>query len=470
MAELQKINLGTAPAGRDGDPARTANQKMNDNVDVLSVQAALTTAPMITAPRALTPDHMGKRVNVNLPVPGTIVLPPANSCGADQVTLIRNLGSTTVTLAVTSGSGDTLSLTQLNAFESALLDSNGVNAWGVLFRSRAASNNEVVSGNLSVTGGLTAGGNVTISRGASAAVFGLGANAGQFRYFSVRSGTSPRWEWGVNDAVESTGNVGSHWFLNRFSDAGAYIDTPIEVNRTTGVVTTAKRPSFAGKLAWDAGNFNPNLYAALSGAKYNGSVWVNTGGASIGGTRFLVGANGPEWPVEIDHTYTGSAGCGVMLMQACSTAAQFFQFFYYSNIVGSITHNGSSTSYNTASDYRLKENVVSMTGAVDRLMRMKPSRFNFIADPMKQEVDGFIAHELEEVAPYAVSGVKDAVEYRPEYADGYNPKDVQPRDVVAVSEVVIPQTVDHSKLVPLLTAALQEAVRRIEALEARVLS
>jgi len=76
--------------------------------------------------------------------------------------------------------------------------------------------------------------------------------------------------------------------------------------------------------------------------------------------------------------------------------------------VGSIVANTSSTSYNTSSDYRLKENVVPMTGSIDRLKALKPSRFNFIADA-DTTVDGFLAHEAGKVVPEAISGEKDAM-------------------------------------------------------------
>jgi len=114
--------------------------------------------------------------------------------------------------------------------------------------------------------------------------------------------------------------------------------------------------------------------------------------------------------------------------------------------VGSISVTTTATAYNTSSDYRLKENVVPLTGASDRLNQLQVHRFNFIADP-DTTVDGFIAHEAQAVVPECVTGTKDEVD-----ADG-NP---------------VYQGIDQSKLVPLLTAALQEAIGRIETLEAEV--
>jgi hypothetical protein len=121
-------------------------------------------------------------------------------------------------------------------------------------------------------------------------------------------------------------------------------------------------------------------------------------------------------------------------------------FLYNGARQGSITTTTSATAYNTSSDYRLKENVTNVTDGIARLQQLNPSRFNFIADP-DRTVDGFIAHEVQALVPEAITGEKDAVD-----ADG-NP---------------VYQGIDQSKLVPLLTAALQEAVAEIKALKDRV--
>lgn len=112
--------------------------------------------------------------------------------------------------------------------------------------------------------------------------------------------------------------------------------------------------------------------------------------------------------------------------------------------VGSITISNTATAYNTSSDYRLKENVVDMTGAVDRVKQLLPKRFNFTSDD-STTVDGFLAHEVQTVVPESVTGSRDEVD-----ADG-NP---------------VYQGIDQSKLVPLLVGAIKELTARIEALEA----
>ena len=132
--------------------------------------------------------------------------------------------------------------------------------------------------------------------------------------------------------------------------------------------------------------------------------------------------------------------------------------------VGSISVTTSSTAYNTSSDYRLKENVVPMSGSIDRLKTLKPSRFNFIADA-DTTVDGFIAHEASEVVPEAVIGEKDEMTEAVLYTESDElPEGKKIGDIKKESEPLM-QGIDQSKLVPLLVGALQEAVIKIETLE-----
>ena len=111
--------------------------------------------------------------------------------------------------------------------------------------------------------------------------------------------------------------------------------------------------------------------------------------------------------------------------------------------VGSVVTSGYATAYNTSSDYRLKENVVTLTGATARLNQLAPKRFNFIGDT-DVTVDGFLAHEVADVVPEAITGAKDAID------DEGN---------------AVYQGIDQSKLVPLLVATIQELEARIAALE-----
>jgi hypothetical protein len=157
-------------------------------------------------------------------------------------------------------------------------------------------------------------------------------------------------------------------------------------------------------------------------------------------------------------------------------------------LVGSISVTASATSYNTSSDYRLKTDAQPMTGASARVQALNPVNFEWIADGTR--VDGFLAHEAQEVVPEAVTGTKDAMrdeEYEVTPAvyedvvipavldeDG-NELEAERTEQQLVTEAVmgtrsVPdyQGIDQSKLVPLLTAALQEALTKIDALETRI--
>jgi hypothetical protein len=111
--------------------------------------------------------------------------------------------------------------------------------------------------------------------------------------------------------------------------------------------------------------------------------------------------------------------------------------------VGGISSSGSTTSFNTTSDYRLKENVLPLDNALNIIEALQPKQYNFISEPDKKQY-GFIAHELAEVIPYAVTGEKDAVD-----EEGN----------------IRPQQVDYSKLTGLLVAAIQELSDRVKELE-----
>ena len=192
---------------------------------------------------------------------------------------------------------------------------------------------------------------------------------------------------------------------------------------------------------------------------------INTS-SSIGGARFSV-----QHPTDCIGLNLGPSASGT----------RYFMYFKYNDTnVGTILGTSTSTSYNTSSDYRLKENVTPITDALSRVNQLKPSRFNFIADT-DRTVDGFIAHEVQDIIPEAISGEKDAMkdeefELTPRVDEVIDEEgNVITEAVEAVMETrSVPdyQGIDQSKIVPLLTAAIQEQqtiidslIIRLEALE-----
>jgi hypothetical protein len=146
-----------------------------------------------------------------------------------------------------------------------------------------------------------------------------------------------------------------------------------------------------------------------------------------------------------DFAYFEEASSNRRILNIGSSTTSSIDIVNFRNpngIVGGINTDGFTTSFSSSSDYRLKENVVEMTDALDRVSNLKPSRFNFIGE--EKTVDGFLAHEVQDIVPEAISGEKDAVDEKG------NP---------------IYQGIDQSKLVPLLVGAIQELQKRIEILE-----
>jgi hypothetical protein len=229
---------------------------------------------------------------------------------------------------------------------------------------------------------------------------------------------------------------------------------------TRGIVSENDDIGYLQWVADDGGDLNSGV--AQISASIDGTPGVDD---TPGRLQFYTTADGSSGPTERmrinsngDMTLGEDIGSNagyllklvaqgtVQLINRTGTDGTLILFQNDGSNVGSVSTSGSSTAYNTSSDYRLKENVVDLTGATDRLKQLNPSRFNFIADA-DTTVDGFLAHEVQAVVPEAITGTKDAVgaDGKPEY-----------------------QGIDQSKLVPLLTAALQEALTKIETLEARI--
>jgi hypothetical protein len=150
----------------------------------------------------------------------------------------------------------------------------------------------------------------------------------------------------------------------------------------------------------------------------------------------------------MNHTATfgGSLNLRSEIQNGSFGVYRHMLFTHAGAIAGSIARSGNTTvSYNTSSDYRLKENVTEITDGIDRVKQLKPSKFNFIGE--ERIVDGFLAHEVQSVVPESIMGEKDEID------DEGNP---------------LYQAIDQSKMVPLLAAALKEAIIKIENLETRI--
>ena len=235
----------------------------------------------------------------------------------------------------------------------------------------------------------------------------------------------------------------------------------------------------SGKIDFRNSGSSAGYLELYGGATNHGGKILMNGGNDDATIRFYsqTSTSSPAERLRIDNvrvlhnctSNTGGASSGVYVQEylghvynaikirdtANTGTANVLVMIAGSSVSGTITQNGSSASFNTSSDYRLKENEVEISDGISRVKNLKPYKFNWKSDPTKI-VDGFFAHEAQAVVPESVTGEKDEV------ADS----DIEGKGVKAGDEIY--QVMDHSKLVPLLTAALKEAISKIEVLETEV--
>ena len=299
-----------------------------------------------------------------------------------------------------------------------------------------------------------------------------GSSNGQLAIYTTASGTSTE-----RVRVDASGNVGigTSSPSYKLDVSGAATATPV-TNGIIRILTTGSNPptGYGGGLVFsqvDSSAVNRD-YASITGSRVNSSannqvdmvfstgdpgggsipiterMRLTTAGNLLVGTtsnannalgRFYKTGNRPT--IE---AVQGDSGGYNFQSNAFNNGGTYYHFNFTESGTqrGSITSNGSSTSYITSSDYRLKENIQPMHNALSIVAQLNPVTYIWKSDG--SDGQGFIAHELQAVVPDCVVGEKDAVD-----AEG-NP---------------VYQGIDTSFLVATLTAAIQELTARITALE-----
>jgi hypothetical protein len=286
----------------------------------------------------------------------------------------------------------------------------------------------------------------------------------------VVSGTSGLKTTGGNDGITTFQQNGTEQMrITATGNVGIGTSSPVyqlhTVGNTDGNITNGVTNSSAGASAVsrfialsDAGSavfgMTSSAYTGITGAQ--DAMLLNAGNASGGiafaldgvlkakidsGGNLLVGTTTSQGRFTVTATGSTTIDCA----RTETTLSNNIILRNGNGAVGSIQTNGSTTAYNTSSDYRLKENVQPMSNALAKVAALKPVTYTWKVDGSAGE--GFIAHELAEIVPQCVGGDKDAVD-----ADG-NP---------------VYQGVDTSFLVATLTKAIQEQQQMIETLQAKV--
>jgi hypothetical protein len=233
------------------------------------------------------------------------------------------------------------------------------------------------------------------------------------------TGSANKWTAKFRDTTAAAANVGGGLlFQGRKSAAGAVGN----FGAIAGLKENATDNNENGYLAFST---TPNATGLLTER-----ARIDSSGNLLVGTTAQISATTSR--VNILNANEGLSGLTVGNVGG-SGNTNCILFVNSNGIVGTIRTNGSSTSYNTSSDYRLKHDIQPMTGALAKVAQLKPVTYKWNADDSQSQ--GFIAHELQEVVPECVTGEKDAVD-----AEG-NPQY---------------QGIDTSFLVATLTAAIQE--------------
>jgi hypothetical protein len=233
-------------------------------------------------------------------------------------------------------------------------------------------------------------------------------------------------------AIQNTNNtVGNMAAISNFDSGGS-------INGQINFINTDQ--AAGGAIGFTTRTNGGASYGERMRITSDGKVVVNKTVSDMGCQMEVKGIN----PIGAEVTTVTGTGLQVTYTLA-SGLVYWCNWTYNGSNMGSITSSGSTTAYNTSSDYRLKENIAPITGALAKVAQLKPSTWTWKRNG--SDGQGFIAHELAEVCPDAVVGEKDAVnaEGKPIY-----------------------QGVDTSFLVATLTAAIQEQQAMIEELKAEV--
>ena len=213
---------------------------------------------------------------------------------------------------------------------------------------------------------------------------------------------------------------------------------------------TENRTQIKGEAEGSTANTKMTFHVENSSG-VNERMSINSGGDVKINTRLFIDGDfdTSSTTFKLKAEFGGSsseAGISINDKDGATNNPHFVQFRRENTIIGSISRNGSndSVNYNTSSDYRLKDGIVDKTDGIEKLKQLKPRKFYWKSNTDKTLVDGFLAHEVADIVPEAISGTKDAVDE---------------------DDNIISQAIDQSKLVPLLTAALKESITKIETLE-----
>jgi hypothetical protein len=363
-----------------------------------------------------------------------LILEAATSVGIDMY--VNSNGSPSFTIASTGAAtftgttGDRLTL--YNSGNNSVINGLKIDSDiypGITFNARSSTGGAVIGGGKIVYNSVATG------YGAASLGGAILLQADNAMQFSTGGDN-------VRLTIASGGNV-----IVGGTTAGTILNTSITVNNATAA-------NFAGFIPMTA-NTERGYFAGSSagleiGVAGSGTFIIYTSATE----RMRIASNGgvQSTPAVGSNAFIASvSGSSIAYLTSLASTSDFSGYWQVAgNFAGSISHpTTTSTNYNTTSDYRLKENIKPLTDGLEAILKLKPVTGNYKSDLNKTNMPMFLAHEVQEVVPIAVTGQKDAIKF----------------NKLTEKEEIDIQQLDAAKLIPHMVRAIQELKAEIDLLK-----
>lgn len=380
-------------------------------------------------------------LKTNFAAGDTLNASDVNATNTDVNSSVKYGGTTTLTTTTTLASGaNTTYVYLINTTSTITLPTAVSNTSSYLLKNILASNSVTIATTSSQT---VDGATLTIPAGGSVFLASDGANwraAYNDTKLNGKTLTDPAIAWSNGSIASLSDGNGGSLNLGNGTNNSPYIDFnsgPSLIDYDGRIVVSGGTSGVIGRGTMD---FRSGTAHFIDGSG-NTTVYINQYSAL---DVYGVGNN----HAGSFHCYDSANGSFASWHHRVNSTGGVIGFYYGSSnlYVGQVYTNGSTVTYQSASDYRLKENVADISGGLQDVCALRPVTFNWKRAARDPDA-GFIAHEIEDVLPHVVMGQKDAVD---------------------TNGNVVPQTVDYSRVVPYLTAAIKDLKAELDAAKERI--
>ena len=255
---------------------------------------------------------------------------------------------------------------------------------------------------------------------------------------------------GIGTSADSTNRLAvktnAALFVATSATEGGSGDLRVVFNKPlpTGTVSHLFQSNWSGRTELGlTGDDQFHIKVSPDGSSWTEALVCSPANGTVRIDRVLTGRATPRVTACYEAEFSGASKLGIALNDSGAAASTAISFSRSGVLIGSVGLATAGVSFNTTSDYRLKTAIKPLSCAVKRLKQLRALRYEFISQ-QGHELDGFLAHEVADVVPEAVTGTKDGIDEQ---------------------GLPVWQQLDQTRLIPLLVAALQEVLIRLETLE-----